>query len=1127
LIVSYAVPFIDSMSPLSAAPSSGEFTLYVYGAGFVNGYSQIYWNGVALVSPTTCTATQCSATVPAGDIATPGTAFVTVVNAGVPVSNVFFFTILGSTPSVSFTRKDYTAGNGPSSVAVADFRGIGKLDLAVANSQDNTVSILLGNGDGTFQTQVPYSSGGYTPVSVAVGDFKNNGNLDLAVVNACGSSSSCTSGTVSILLGNGDGTFTLGNSFITSIAPTFVAVGDFNADGNLDLAVANGMGDTVYILLGDGTGNFTLSSAPATGVNPTWVVVGDFNNDGILDLAVANAGTALSRGDSITVLLGNGDGTFTPTGASPIPSEGYSPVALGVGVFNSSFSDLDLAVANACGTDSTCTSVGKVAIQAGNGGGAFTYTSDTSAGTGPSALAVADLNADGNLDVAVADAAGSAVSILLGDGLGDLTLQTSPASPSTGASPFSIAKGDFNGDGGMDLVTANEGLGKVSVLLQAPTVTFACPSEVIGTCTIAPLPGFAAGLSFGSETASGTTVAMNLTLTNSSNLPLSIGSIGVTVGSPTFTISNNTCPAAPATLAASAFCTLSVTFSPASTGGQSGLIEVSDNAPGSPQLITLKGTGTAPTASALPTLLPFGNVSIPGPSAAQTVTLSNTSAASLTINSITVTGGPFIAEPYGTDGTTCTTTTPLGGTSSCLIAVTFNPSTTGLQTGTLKISDGAGTQSVSLTGTGVQAVSATPGSLTFTNQIFGSTSVAQTVTLSNPGSAAVSITGTGISILAGPDAGEFAQTSNCGSSVPAYGNCTIYVTFTPSATGGAQTATLNIVDNAGSSPQTVSLSGTGIKANTSTLITSNTPNPSILGQTVTVSFTVTASPPGIGTPTTSLGPVTVSDGRGDSCTGYLTAGTGSCVLTPTTWGAEALTASYPGDSNFNASTSPGVSQKVTQASTTTAITSPTPTTTLVVGQPVTVSVKVTPAAADTLLSPTGTVKVSDGTGDSCVVTLTPGGPGAPATGSCNLTPTKAGTKTLTASYSGDRNFCSSSVSLTNALAAIDFSISLMPGSETITPGKTDTSTLTLVAKGGFTGTVSLTCIDPHVWTTCNLGSNSVSLVGTVPIKVTVVAAKLPFLVGTSTLEFIAVFGSGSPATGGLTRTITMLLTENP
>jgi hypothetical protein len=1125
LIVVGPVPFIDSMSPLSTAPGPGSFTLTVYGTGFVNGFSQIYWNYAATGNTTTCSSTSCSVLIPSGHITSPGTAFVTVVDPGQhgAVSNVFFFTIIGSTPSVRFSRTDYAAGHGPSSVAVGVFTSSGRLDLAVANKNDNTVSILLGNGDGTFtpQTHSPFSTGGYTPVSVAVGDFNNDGYLDIAVVNACGDTLSCTSlttGTVGILLGDGTGNFTLKSNpstLSTGKAPTFVAVGDFNGDGNLDLAVANGTDGDLSILLGNGDGTFYLKSSPPTGSNPSWIAVGDFNNDGIPDLAVANTGTVTSRGTTVTVLKGNGDGTFTAFPSSPILSEGLSPTAVAVGQFAGS-GNLDLAVANACGTDTTCSSVGKVAVLTGNGAAVFTLASNTAAGPGPSALAVADLNGDGFLDVAVANETGSSVSILLGDGTGNLTLQTSPASPTTNSSPVSIAIGDFNGDGGMDLVTANANAADVSVLLEAPSVALACAlSEPAGTtCTLLGPPTYAPNLAFGSEPEGGSVGPMTVTLTNSSNLLLSVTSYGITSGATNFALdASTTCATPPFTIAAGADCTIAVDFKPQSLGVLGGLVEISDDAPGSPQVIYLKGTGTASAVSVSPTNLAFGNVTIPGPSPAQLVKLTNSSGTQITSISYSATS-PFTAQPNGTDGSTCGTS--LNANSSCYIAVTFSPSTTGFQSGTLTINDTFGVtalvQTVNLNGTGVQAVaSATPGSLTFTNQVYGSTSVAQPVILSNSGAGAL----TGVSIsLGGADPGEFSQTSDCGTTVPPYGNCTIYVTFTPSVTGlSAQTATLSIAYTGGSIP--VYLSGTGIKANTSSMITSNTPNPSTVGLPVTVTFAVTATPPGIGTPT---GSVTVSDGTGDTCTGSLTLGAGGCslpILTPSTPGPKPLTASYLGDPNFNTSVSAAVAQTVLKANTTTSITSAIPSS-LVVGQPVTVNFKVTPPAGDSL-TPTGKVNVSDAAGDSCVAILSSG------TGSCVLTPSTSGPETLTATYLGDSNFNSSTTSLSNALAVADFSISISPKRASLKPGTTTSFTLTLIPLGGFTGTVALTCSDPHLYTTCTLSSNSVPLATKQLVKVQVYSPSSPIMPGTTVLTLTGKSGTGNPISGGLTHTAEALI----
>src|SRR6516164_340033 len=145
-----------------------------------------------------------------------------------------FFEVTTATSSIALSApRGFDAGSGPQSVAVGDFNGDGKPDLAVVNSYSNNVSVLLGNGDGTFQPAVSYGTGSGTgPAFVAVGDFNHDGKLDLAVANS-------NSSNVSVLLGNGDGTFQTAVNYDVGGAPTSIAVGDFNHDGKLDLAVAN------------------------------------------------------------------------------------------------------------------------------------------------------------------------------------------------------------------------------------------------------------------------------------------------------------------------------------------------------------------------------------------------------------------------------------------------------------------------------------------------------------------------------------------------------------------------------------------------------------------------------------------------------------------------------------------------------------------------------------------------------------------------------------------------------------------------------------------------------------------------------------------------------------------------
>jgi FG-GAP-like repeat len=284
-----------------------------------------------------------------------------------------------------------------------DFNSDGKLDLAVANYNDNTVTVLLGNGDGTFlpATGLPVSVGA-NPTDLVSADFDGDGKLDLAVANS-------TDNTLTILLGNGDGTFTAAPSPAASGTPFGLAVGDFNGDGKLDLAVANFDVNTVTILLGNGDGTFAPAPSPAATAGPA-LVVGDFNGDGELDLAVTGRGNS-----TVTILLGNGDGTFTP-------------------------------ISGCCGT----------AVD-------LTHTLGMTAG---------DFNGDGKLDLAVTIQnlqplfPADYIAILLGKGDGTFT-------PTDFAlllynDPYSLALGDFNNDGKQDFATASDPYNYVSVLLQIP-----------------------------------------------------------------------------------------------------------------------------------------------------------------------------------------------------------------------------------------------------------------------------------------------------------------------------------------------------------------------------------------------------------------------------------------------------------------------------------------------------------------------------------------------------------------------------------------------------------------------------------------------------------------------------------
>ena len=212
-------------------------------------------------------------------------------SAGASATKTFTLTV--TTPAtcnpVRFAATNIAAGVHPAGVAVGDFNGDGKQDLAVANDgyvpNPSNVSILLGNGAGNFSAPTNFGVG-IQPTSVAVGDFNGDGKQDLAVVNNGAAFNNPSN--VSILLGNGAGNFSAATNFDVGRVPQSVAVGDFNGDGKQDLAVANSVSSNVSILLGNGAGTFGGNNTFSVGTGPFSVAVGDFNGDGKQDLAVAN-----------------------------------------------------------------------------------------------------------------------------------------------------------------------------------------------------------------------------------------------------------------------------------------------------------------------------------------------------------------------------------------------------------------------------------------------------------------------------------------------------------------------------------------------------------------------------------------------------------------------------------------------------------------------------------------------------------------------------------------------------------------------------------------------------------------------------------------------------------------------
>ncbi len=669
------------------------------------------------------------------------------------------------TPGAVFSPPKYV-----DDIFVGDFNGDGKLDFGLdASYYDVSLLIYLGNGDGSFQSpNVTFPS--YDEVTVggvAVGDFDKNGKLDLAIAAGLNNGDYA----VEILLGNGDGTFQSPATYTANVGgANSVTAADFNGDGNLDLVFSGGFDSDstqVAVLLGNGNGTFKNPAYYTTGSNPTSLEVGDFNNDGKLDLAVLDFGPSGGVG-SVSILLGNGDGTFQ---MHTDFTEESGPFALSLGDFNND-GRLDLAVANGfSGTNTIAlliqnsvslapgsltygqqdvgtTSPAQTVTLANYGSTALTITSITFTGANPgdygqtntcgkslnsgatcninitftpttmgtrtATLSVNDNASSGPQTVSLTGTAiAPTVTIFPGNLTFGLTL-IGTLSPPQGTMLSNTGTGILN----ITSITASSGFtqqnncGSELYPGNACTITVQFDPNQTGTTTgsvtiadnapggpqTVSLSGTGAaaevsliGAYFGNQADGTTSSPVVVTLTNKGGSALTIHSISLSGANTGDFGESNTCGSS---VAAGKSCRITLTFTPTAPGVRTATILVTDSDPSSPQSVALSGYGliAGPSVALSSDSLPFAQQAVNSTSPAQIVTLTNNGSATVNITSIA-------ASENFSQTNTCGASVSSGA--NCTISVTFTPAAAGALNGTVTISDNAGTgsQNITLAGT--------------------------------------------------------------------------------------------------------------------------------------------------------------------------------------------------------------------------------------------------------------------------------------------------------------------------------------------------------------------------------------------------------------------------------------------
>jgi centrosomal CEP192-like protein len=835
---------ITSLSPASVASGGSAFTLTINGTGFTqNGTGNPIENvGInfpsIFLTPTFVSSTELQVTVPAADIATPGTFLVFVenfpsapwpgcavfadqplfVHQGTP-SGATTVTATPTTLSFASTVVDQTSagqtitvkntGSTATSIAITASTNFGQ-----TNSCPVAPATLAGGATCTITaTFAPVTSGALTG-NIAVTDSASNspqlvtlsGTATAAPTTVTANPTSLAFGSQNVGTTSAVQTFTVQNTGTASTSIAIAASANYSQINNCGTLLQIGTSCTV-----------TVSFTPtANGSLPGTISITDSAANSPQVVTLSGIGTS---GGTVTVTVTPSSETF------PAQTVGTTSAAKVVTVKNTGTLSTTISVGAATGDfaqTNTCTSP----LPAGMSCTVGVKFAPTQVGTRTGTIAITDQASNSPQSISLTGTGKAAVIITVTPAAETFTAQV-VGTPSPGkvitvkntgsqSTPISIAA---SGDFGATPSTCGSTLGGGATCTITATFTPSITGSISGVITIsdtasnspqivgltgtgvAPVTFSAASLAFGSEPVNSTSTAKNVTMKNNLSSQLSGISIAAS-GNYSTAGTGNTCTSP---LSPGATCIISVTFAPTANGSIDGAVTVTYTGVYSPQEIKLTGTGTGgptPPLKFTPASLAFSSQGVGTISGGKTVTLKNTSASTVTFSSI-VTSGNFTAVA----GTTmpCSNTSTLIAGASCTLSVTFSPSIAGAIQGALVISySGGGQQVVNLTGTAVLPVTIAPTSLTFASQAVGTPSTARTLTLTNnSGATLTSLSFTGsvdFSVTPG-------TTSPCGTSLAVGAKCTLSVTFTPSRTGSIQGAAT--ITGSNNTLLVAKLSGTG------------------------------------------------------------------------------------------------------------------------------------------------------------------------------------------------------------------------------------------------------------------------------------------------------------------------------